>query len=378
MRVVYIERKPDLYGSGLSLLSMLDYLVEHGIEPLVIVIREGQLTEELKNRGIEYKTVLYFFSLWPNINNLRDLILYLPRVVIYNFVNIFAFFSLKKITKIFDADIIHTNVGPAHIGISVAKSLNIPHIWHLREYQDLDFGWNIAPSKKMFENKLNSKINNNLCITKGISDHFGVSNNSVVISDGIFSAKDSFLDFEKERYFLFLGRIAEFKGVKDVILAYKEFRKTNTDVKLLIAGKVDNKNYENELINICQEEYDSGDIRFLGYRNDIRDLLSKALALVVASNMEGLGRVTLEAMFSGCLVIGKNAAGTQEILRDKDLGILYNTNQDLVKALKYVANTEIHLFKDKLIKALHEAELKYSVEASGLRILDYYNSIINK
>ena len=34
-------------------------------------------------------------------------------------------------------NIIHSNVGPIDIGYKAAKKLRIPHVWHIREYQDL-------------------------------------------------------------------------------------------------------------------------------------------------------------------------------------------------------------------------------------------------
>ena len=42
-------------------------------------------------------------------------------------------------------DIIHTNTGVIHEGLKVAKRLKIPHVWHLREYQDKDFNWEAFP-----------------------------------------------------------------------------------------------------------------------------------------------------------------------------------------------------------------------------------------
>ena len=40
--------------------------------------------------------------------------------------------------------------------------------------------------------------------------------------------------------------------------------------------------------------------------------MSKALALFVPSSFEGFGFITVEAMFCGCLVIGRNTGGTKE------------------------------------------------------------------
>lgn len=51
---------------------------------------------------------------------------------------------------------------------------------------------------------------------------------------------------------------------------------------------------------------------FLGMRKDIYSLMKDAMALIVPSYWEGFGFITTEAMFNGCLVIGRNTSGTKE------------------------------------------------------------------
>ena len=46
--------------------------------------------------------------------------------------------------------------------------------------------------------------------------------------------------------------------------------------------------------------------------------------LCVCSRREAFGRVTVEGMLSGCLVIGADTAGTVEVLDDGKAGILYH------------------------------------------------------
>ena len=53
-------------------------------------------------------------------------------------------------------------------------------------------------------------------------------------------------------------------------------------------------------------------VKFLGIRKDIYSLMKNAMALVVSSPSEGFGFITVEAMLNGCLVIGRNTAGTKE------------------------------------------------------------------
>ena len=75
---------------------------------------------------------------------------YFGKSVVHNY----AKHELSLIVNKFKPDIIHTNIGPISIGYEVARQKNIPHIWHLREYQKLDFNINYFPTFNCFKRKL--------------------------------------------------------------------------------------------------------------------------------------------------------------------------------------------------------------------------------
>lgn len=57
--------------------------------------------------------------------------------------------AIESIIKEYHPDIVHTNVGPLDIALEVCLKHRIPHVWHQREYQDLDFHMHSFPSKKI-------------------------------------------------------------------------------------------------------------------------------------------------------------------------------------------------------------------------------------
>lgn len=101
-----------------------------------------------------------------------------------------------------------------------------------------------------------------------------------------------------------------------------------------------------------------------------------AKALIVPSISEAFGRVTAEGLFAGCIVIGRNTAGTKEILSENNIGLLFNDNQEL---LYYLTDVEIKTpayFKDMVIKGQQVASTLYSNEASIENIMCFYNQIL--
>ena len=75
-----------------------------------------------------------------------------------------------------------------------------------------------------------------------------------------------------------------------------------------------------------------------GYCKQIKDKMIESDILLMNSRSEGFGRVTVEGMLGGLLVIGRNSAGTAEIIQDGRTGLLFNTDEELEQLLQKVLN----------------------------------------
>jgi glycosyltransferase involved in cell wall biosynthesis len=377
-KVLYLINHSVPYGANKALLNILDGLIPYGVRPTVIMAFEGAMCEELKKRNIQYHIIEHYFSIYPSLSSFRDISLFLPRLFRTYFFNFIAKRKLVVIAKEFNPKLIHTNIGPVHIGYCIAKKLVIPHVWHIREYQDLDFNMHPLYSKADFIKKLHNSINHSIVITKGVFDHFILSNNNAkVIYDGVLKENNVKFEFAKEKYFLFVGRLEEAKGIKNLLIAFVEFCKSNSEFELRIAGDGELQ-YKDELKKYIETEKLGSRVRFLGFREDIPSLMVKATALVVPSRYEGFGFITVEAMFNGCLVIGNNKGGTREILEEENLGILYSNHQELVLAMKTVVTEEVENYYEMILKAQKKAVALYSQEQNAKSIFDYYKEILHK
>ena len=158
-KVIYLIVSADPYGSNIALLNLLDMIIPKGVLPLgVVMSNEGGLCEMLRERKIKYIKMKYYYSVYPELSNFRKILFFLPiliRTLLYNKI---AEIKLARIAKNFHADIIHTNISPLHIGYKVAKKLNLPHVWHIREYQDLYFGYHPLFTEKGFKKRFPAKI----------------------------------------------------------------------------------------------------------------------------------------------------------------------------------------------------------------------------
>jgi glycosyltransferase involved in cell wall biosynthesis len=76
--------------------------------------------------------------------------------------------------------------------------------------------------------------------------------------------------------------------------------------------------YEHE----CARLGIDGLVDFLGYRNDIQDILARTDIAVLTSVKEGLPRAALEAMAMGIPVVATRVPGTREVVRHNETGLV--------------------------------------------------------
>lgn len=73
-------------------------------------------------------------------------------------------------------------------------------------------------------------------------------------------------------------------------------------------------------------------------RSEVLNLMQQASIFVLPSEYENCPNVIVEAMASGCPVVASDTVGAQELIRDNETGLLFNTNskealRDVVKKL---------------------------------------------
>ena len=384
IKVLYIAHSSELHGAGFALLNILKAFKHRPVESIVVLPQKGDLCKELNKIGIAYKFVPLAMSIYPNLKSIRDYVLFFPRLFRMLFYNLLSYIQLGEIIKKEVPHIIHTNAGVIHISHFIANRYKIPHVWHIREFQDLHFGWIPFPTNRFFLNLLQNNNNYVIAITNIVLNHHHLKKkNSCVIYDGVFDTNVVPIIVEKENYFLFVGSLEKAKGIENVINAFIQIAHEFPLYKLLIAGvgtKIYTTYLENIVINSGLEER----IVFLGFRKDIYNLMSKAMGLIVYSKFEGFGFITAEAMYNGCLVIGFNTAGTKEqfdngiIYTGQEIGLRYSTQEELVIQLKKVCNCGIEPFLPILIKAQKTVIPLYSIEKSALSMFNIYKSILSR
>lgn len=116
-----------------------------------------------------------------------------------------------------------------------------------------------------------------------------------------------------------VARLAGGKGQDDLIRAVALLRPAHPDLRLLIVGE---GNRRPALEALVAEAGLGAQIRFLGFRRDVADLLAAADVVAIASHREGLPNIALEAMAAGRPVVATAVSGTPEAVVDGETGLL--------------------------------------------------------
>jgi len=124
----------------------------------------------------------------------------------------------------------------------------------------------------------------------------------------------------KKKLVLFVGKLANFKGVDILIEAIRLYENKYPDeIVSIIAG-------DGELADTLKKQAKDGnlqDLHFVGHQSStqLRELYSTADVSIVPSRREPFGLVAIEALACGCSVIATNQGGLTDIIND-DVGTL--------------------------------------------------------
>ncbi len=318
MNVIYILHESGMGGAVQSLLDMLAAAQER-LNPIVIIPSRGIVEERLQQMNLVYYVI-------PYLSDYGQIGVHTQAEVdrVFND-NYRAALELQEIIKQEKIQLIHSNSSANSVGAMAALIAGIPHVWHIREFLEEDFDCEFLDKdlKRELFQCADKLISISDCVKNAYRHKYGID--SEHIYDGL-EVKRFVMDESSDREencFLLAGGLSRQKGQLDAIKAVNELAKSGINVRLYIVGE------GNEQYRWILKQY----IRIYGlepyvhidkFKKDLREYRKMCRYSITASRMEALGRVTIEALLAGCIVIGANTGGTAEIIgQDSARGYLY-------------------------------------------------------
>lgn len=326
-RVLFLLHDTRVHGGANS--SMFDVLDNLNNVDIYVAIpnRDKDMISYLNQKGYQWFVVSYPGWIYRIYNPLYKNIIRLPQQFLRQFRLIYIIPKLKKIIKDNEIDIIYTNTFCMYIGCLAKKLWNIRHVWHIREYGAEDHGFGIIFGNRVFLSLLNKYTDQIIFISKSLANKYlpeiEDKNKVHIIYDDV---SERYI-IEKKQYdneinILVAGLIQEGKGQLEIVQAFEYAMKEVPNIRLYIAGETGSGYYKRVKQYIVEHNL-VNHVVFLGFVTNMNELRSRMDLGIVASRSEAFGRVTIEGMLAQMAMIGADAAGTSELIKDGKTGLLY-------------------------------------------------------
>lgn len=179
---------------------------------------------------------------------------------------------------------------------------------------------------------------------------------------------------EDEKVIIHVSNFRSVKRVPDVIRSFAKITK-QVNAKLLLLG--DGPEYS--IVCRLVKELDLCDkVLFLGNQRHVADFLSISDLMMLLSEKESFGLVLLEAMACKVPVIGTNAGGIPEVIKDGETGFICevgNTDQIAEKAIQILSDEELH--QRMAQRSLERANTYFSQQNIIAKYEDIYYQVLN-
>ena len=389
INILFILHQTILLGGGTkSFMLTLKGLMEKGVRPTIVMPDKKGIYQTISELRIPTIVTAYRDNTYPVIRKRTDYLQFIPKLIARRVINKIAIRRIIKELKGREINLIHTNVSVCSIGYEISRKLGIPHIYHIREYADKDFNMHFFPTRKAYLKQLSQPRSYSICITKDIQIHFAQESNpnSLVIYNGIQPSMKEIPSVNKENYLLYAGRVDPAKGVFELILAYRKYFNEIGErqaLPLFIVGDLSHDSYKNKITKSIESHHLESHVHIMGPRKDILTLMQKAKAIIIPSLNEGFGRCMPEAMFNGCLAIGRDTGGTKEQMDNgvdftgKEIALRFKTEDQLASHLLEISRQPIEYYHEMIQRAFSTVNHFYSSESNTNQIMSLYDSILS-
>lgn len=375
--VLYISNDDRVMaGASYSLFNMIRSVMDK-IEPVVLVAEDGDVYKFFTSHKIEC-IIVPFLQLYYFVNDKNPITRALRYVK-----HIYEFEKAENecVEKVFqrlkdrNVQIVHSNSTIITVGIKIAHQLGAKHIWHVREFLDLDFQIKPFRGRRRLEHQVH-QADAAIAITRQVYNHWRLDRalRSCVLWNAVRKKADACFEKNKEHFYLFCcARLSDSKGADVAVKCFGLSGLASKDYQLRLIGLCD-EGYRKKLDAIAKQYGCEEQVIYLGYQSDIKPYMSKAKAFLMTSLNEGMGRTTIEAMFFGCPVIARHSGGTVDFMKDGETGFFFEKEAECVALMKRLAEET----PANVIHAAQQLAIEcFSEEEYGKNILNIYQDVID-
>tara|TARA_B110000196_G_scaffold319262_1_gene336810 strand:- start:1043 stop:2248 length:1206 start_codon:yes stop_codon:yes gene_type:complete len=371
VKIVFFHiMRENFSGAQKNIFRLLINLDKNKIKPILVGQGKSPLTKLTEKNSIEVKIIPYPQELEVFDGNMLQ---FKPKLIL-NFLRGLLKYNRSFLSELDELkpDIIWCDNIRTFITLYfAAKKMNAKIIWNIWSEPEGKVAWILSRFGLVFADLINLEYGN-----QG-NKIFGVLSKIRIFKKKLVPLYTGVSDFE-----IFLGTnirqelslptnslliimassILPGKGQLDLIKSLQSLGEDFSNVHLILAGtpvesSVDSKEYYEKISGYVKDNYLSDKVHFIGWRDDIRDILSASNIYVSTSYSESFPDAVREAMLASLPIIVTDVGGTSELVDVNKNGYLFEPG-DISKLTEYLKV----LIEDK--------DLQKQMGQEGKRIID--------
>ena len=330
----------------MKILHIIDNMSMGGAQTILKGIFENEITNEN----------IYCYSLR---NNKTEVKVNHPNVYShagYSKFNIISLFELRTLVHNYNIDVLHCHLAKSMFFGFILKLLffkNIKLIFHEHGRIFQNKAWYGQLIKKM-----QSKADLYIAVSKTTKirlENVGIKKDKIKVlynfvdlenlNPNILKKYDRMeqrknLEINEDDFVIgFAARLVKIKGWNTFIKSARILSNTNTNLKFLIVGEGVDKQKVINLISVLDLK---NTVQYLGFYPNIQCFYAIIDTLIVPSQFESFGISAIEAQACGVPVIASNVEALNEIIKNKNNGLLFEfaNETDLAKKIELMYNNE--------------------------------------
>lgn len=319
-RILFVAHSVGMGGAERSLCELVRGLILEGTNVAVAVPGHGPAVDDLRAAGAS----VFSYPLAPWGGASRDPM----RFVVRASKTLLGTLRLLSIIRRWQPGVVVTNTITTAAGALAAALGGRPHIWHIREFGLRDHGFRFDLGDTLawqLISRLSATVVTN---SEAVARHVRKRATSVDVSV-VYNAVNvdvvshpRVVAAGRTLRLVIVGALTPGKGQQEAIHALAALP-SYIEAHLTIVGD-GLPGYRAYLQGLVQQLRLEDRVTFAGQASNCASHMAAADVLLVCSQAEAFGRVTVEAMKFGLPVIGSRSGGTTELVAHGRTGLLYS------------------------------------------------------
>ncbi len=236
-------------------------------------------------------------------------------------------YELKKICEQWRPDILVAHGFPEHLlGRRAGILAKVPYLVQVEHNSKERY----TPWKLYQTRKLSKSTTCIVAVSEGVAQVLseqGLHAPIQAIPNGIDTTRFGGADLSpihvRPQDLIMVGRYAKSKDHVTLIKALYQLKQKGINPSLTLVGS-GRKHYQKKVHDLIESYKLHNKVTFVEYSSEVDKLLLQHKVFVMSSRFEGLNLAVLEAMASGCIIVGSTAMGVKELIDDKKDGFLFS------------------------------------------------------